>query len=229
MLPKLGIDVSHWQVNVDWSKARAAGIEFAFIKATQADNIFDKKYRVNWEASRNVGIPRGAYHFYDYRVAPLKQAAWLLGCTQLDPGELGYVLDAEAIKTQTLVKPPASYADDLHQFCEFISTETGTTLIIYTAYSFWTTYVGPTVTWARQNPLWIANYNNVAPTVPLPWGPDGWTFWQFTSNSQYEFDILYPVWLSRLFTLWSARLTLAKKSWKAKKELHFSDFEPCSS
>jgi hypothetical protein len=40
--------------------------------------------------------------------------------------------------------------------------------------------------------------------------------------------MIYPVWLSRLFTLCSASLTLAKKAWNAKKVLHFSDFEPCS-
>jgi lysozyme len=182
MIPKLGIDVSHWQVNVDWSKAKAAGIEFAFIKATQADNILDPRFRINWEGSSAAGIPRGAYHFYDYRVNPLKQAAWLLGCTQLDPGELGYVLDVEAVKVKPPIKPPATYAEDLHKFCELIEKETDTQPIIYTAYAFWTTYVGPTAAWARQYRLWIANYNNVAPLVPLPWGPDCWTFWQFTDR-----------------------------------------------
>ncbi len=125
MIPKLGMDVSHWQGSIDWPKAKAAGIQFAFIKATQGDTILDSKYRVNWENSRAVGLPRGAYHFYDYRVDPLKQAAWLLGNTQLDPGELGYVLDVEAVKTNPVIKPPASYANDLRQFCEFISTESG--------------------------------------------------------------------------------------------------------
>lgn len=181
MIPKIGFDVSHWQNIVDWPKAKAAGVEFAFIKATQGDTILDPRYKRNWIGSLTAGIPRGAYHFYDYRIAPLKQAAWLLVNTSHDTGELGYVLDAEAIVTKPPTRPKATYAEDLRHFCEFISTETGTTVIIYTAYSFWTTYCAP-ATWARQHPLWIANYNNVAPMVPLPWGPDAWSFWQFTDR-----------------------------------------------
>jgi lysozyme len=97
MIPQLGMDVSHWQVNVDWAKAKAAGIQFAFIKATQGDSIIDPRYRINWQGSLDVELPRGAYHFYDYRVDPIKQAAWLLKQCPM-PGELGYVLDAEAVK-----------------------------------------------------------------------------------------------------------------------------------
>jgi lysozyme len=187
MQTRLGMDVSHWQVNIDWPKAKDHGIEFAFIdvpiaKATQGADTLDSKFTVNWEGSRAVGLPRGAYHFYDYRVHPIKQAAWLLDNTNHDPGELGYVLDIEALKITPTPKPPATYAEDLRQFCEFISTQTATVPIIYTAYAFWTAYCGYTAHWARQYPLWIANYNNVAPMLPLPWGPDAWSFWQFTNK-----------------------------------------------
>jgi lysozyme len=182
MIPQLGMDVSHWQDKINWSKAKAAGIDFAFIKATQADNIEDLKYKVNWTESRNVGMPRGAYHFYDYRVDPIKQATWLLDTTHFDSGEMGYVLDAEALKTDPPIKPPLSYPDVLRRFCEFIEGKTGKKPIIYTAYAFWTAFC-PAATWARQYPLWIANYNNVAPMVPLPWGPFAWSFWQFTNKA----------------------------------------------
>jgi lysozyme len=180
---KLGIDVSHWQLKVDWQKAKANGIQFAFIKATQGTAILDPMYKVNWSASRDVGIPRGAYHFYDYRVDPIKQAAWLLEQTSRDPGELGYVLDVEKLKAGAQgLRPPPTYADDLRRFCEFISTQTGTIPIIYTGFYWWKDNGLEKAAWARQYPLWIANYNNVAPLVPLPWGPDTWTFWQFTDR-----------------------------------------------
>ena len=32
-----GIDVSHWQGTIDWNKVKAAGIEFAIIKAGGSD------------------------------------------------------------------------------------------------------------------------------------------------------------------------------------------------
>ena len=177
---KLGIDVSHWQGSFDWNKARQAGIQFAFIKATQGNTILDDRFNRNWIESQLAGVPRGCYHFYDPRLNPILQADWLLK-TCPEPGELGYVLDAEALKTKIPVKIPVTYATDLRIFCERIEQKTQTQPIIYTAYSFWTTNCSQ-ATWARRYALWIANYNNIAPMTPLPWGPDGWEFWQFTDK-----------------------------------------------
>ena len=36
-----GIDVSLWQGDVDWVALKAAGVDFAFTKATQGDNVTD--------------------------------------------------------------------------------------------------------------------------------------------------------------------------------------------
>jgi lysozyme len=183
---KLGMDVSHWQTNMNWDISKAAGIEFAFIKATEGNTILDAYYPRNWYESNRVGIPRGAYHFYDYRVNPVTQACWFLEKTQLDAGELGYVLDVEEIKVKKngvsiKVKPPFTYAQDLKVFCETIQGE-HLPLMIYTGYFWWKDHGLEAALWAKQYPLWIANYNNVAPMVPLPWGPDSWTFWQFTDK-----------------------------------------------
>ena len=32
-----GIDVSHWQGNIDWAKVKASGVQFAIIKAGGSD------------------------------------------------------------------------------------------------------------------------------------------------------------------------------------------------
>jgi lysozyme len=57
-----GIDVSNWQGDIDWNKVRAAGTQFAFIKATEGGDYLDPKFAQNWQAAKSVGIPRGAYH-----------------------------------------------------------------------------------------------------------------------------------------------------------------------
>jgi lysozyme len=177
---KLGMDVSHWQVKVDWAKAKAAGIDFAFIKATQGNSITDERFAENWSNSAIAGVDRGAYHFYDYRVDPISQAKHFLKTVPLS-GELPHVCDAEAIKVNPAIKVPANYADQLRTFCEILESVTQVRPVIYTAWSFWSTYCA-SATWARQYPLWIANYNWTAPMTPLPWAPDGWTFWQFTDR-----------------------------------------------
>ncbi len=55
-----GIDVSRWQGEIDWKKVKAAGINFAMIRAasgTQEDICFQKNARGALEA----GVPIGAY------------------------------------------------------------------------------------------------------------------------------------------------------------------------
>ncbi|WP_261382842.1 GH25 family lysozyme, partial [Bacillus licheniformis] len=34
-----GIDVSHWQGNINWKKVAGDGIKFAFIKATEGTTL----------------------------------------------------------------------------------------------------------------------------------------------------------------------------------------------
>lgn len=60
-----GIDVSHWQGTIDWPKVKAAGIEFAIIKAGGSDAGFytDSKWEENYKGAKAAGIPVGAYYF----------------------------------------------------------------------------------------------------------------------------------------------------------------------
>lgn len=62
-----GIDVSKWQGNVDWAKAKAAGLQFAMLRAglgrsaAQKDPFFDR----NYSECKRLGIPVGVY-WYSY-------------------------------------------------------------------------------------------------------------------------------------------------------------------
>jgi len=60
-----GIDVSHWQGNIDWAKVKAAGISFAIIKAGGSDDGFytDSKWEANYKGAKANGIAVGAYYF----------------------------------------------------------------------------------------------------------------------------------------------------------------------
>src|SRR3982074_2929039 len=71
-----GIDVSKYQGDIDWNSVHAAGVRFAWIKATE-------------------GVPRGAYHFA-YWCRPMEQqAAWFTAHVPNDPDSLPPVLDVE--------------------------------------------------------------------------------------------------------------------------------------
>ena len=60
-----GIDVSHWQGNIDWAKVKASGVQFAIIKAGGSDAGFytDSKWERNYRGAKANGIAVGAYYF----------------------------------------------------------------------------------------------------------------------------------------------------------------------
>ena len=60
-----GIDISHWNGNIDFNKVRAAGIEFVIIKAGGSDRKFytDPMFKTNYEKAKAAGLMVGAYYF----------------------------------------------------------------------------------------------------------------------------------------------------------------------
>jgi lysozyme len=58
-----GIDVSHWQGDIDWPKVAADGVKFVFIKATQGVDFIDDKFAGNVKGAYAAGIKVGAYHY----------------------------------------------------------------------------------------------------------------------------------------------------------------------
>jgi lysozyme len=60
----LGIDVSHWDENINWTKVAQTGVKFAFAKATQGSSHIDQNFVKNWNGIRNSGLIAGAYHYF---------------------------------------------------------------------------------------------------------------------------------------------------------------------
>ena len=64
-----GIDVSQWQGEIDWATVKAAGVEFALIRAglrgyaPEGRLAEDARFRENAEGAIAAGIPVGAYFF----------------------------------------------------------------------------------------------------------------------------------------------------------------------
>ena len=60
-----GIDVSHWQDQIDWPSVKSEGIEFVILKAGGSDSGFytDKTFESKYEGAKSVGMHVGAYYF----------------------------------------------------------------------------------------------------------------------------------------------------------------------
>jgi lysozyme len=178
-----GIDVSHWQGNVDWSQVQSTGTKFVFAKATEGKTIADPQYAANKQGVEAQAMPFGAYHFArpgSGRNDAVKQADWFVSNAQLTGDNLLPVLDLEASGGLGAKKLKAWAQSWLAE----VQAKLGVKAIIYTGPSFWKSAMGNT-TWFADNgyPLWIAHYTSAAqPTVPASnWGGHGWTLWQYTN------------------------------------------------
>ena len=175
-----GIDVSRWQhgTSVNWSKVKADGIDFAFVKATEGSTYTNSYFAADWAATRNVGIYHGAYHFARPSLGSAeRQARYFVSKagTFGGAGDLPPVLDLEAtggLGVSSLRSWTATWLSTVKQL-------TGRAPLIYCSPSFWETYLGNSTAF-HAYPLWIAHYTSAAqPRVPGGWPT--WTFWQNTS------------------------------------------------
>ena len=83
-----GIDVSHHQGEIDWTKVKNDGIVFAFMKATQGLRFVDPRFKLNWAATEKAGIIRGAYHFLEADQDGAAQAKHFMKTVDFTKGDL---------------------------------------------------------------------------------------------------------------------------------------------
>lgn len=64
-MQKLGIDVSRWQGNFNFAKAKSEGVTFAIIKGGGGDDglYVDSKFATNYKNAKAVGLDVGCYWF----------------------------------------------------------------------------------------------------------------------------------------------------------------------
>ena len=94
-MPIQGLDLARYQGRVDFNAARADGVHFVFIKATEGKDYLDPMFYENWNGARAAGVARGVYHFMTWCSLASEQAAWFIKMVPNDPDALPPVLDLE--------------------------------------------------------------------------------------------------------------------------------------
>ncbi len=183
MIP--GIDVSHWQREIDWSEVKRSGVKFAFIKATEFPDkrtslFVDGEMRKNIAGASANGLLWSAYHFFRTHIDPVIQAK--VFCETVGEfNSLPPVLDLEAAGSKG---ERLNYK--VRQFLDETERITKKRPIIYSSGGFWRSYLAyekrAHTDWARAYPLWIAQYTNLWPTPLYPWA--GWEFWQYSDKGK---------------------------------------------
>jgi len=183
MIP--GIDVSHWQREIDWSEVNRSGVKFAFIKATEFPDkrtslFVDGEMRKNIAGASANGLLWSAYHFFRTHIDPVIQAKVFCETVGIF-NSLPPVLDLEAAGSKG---ERLNYK--VRQFLDETERITNRRPIIYSSGGFWRSYLAyekrAHTDWARAYPLWIAQYTNLWPTPLYPWA--GWEFWQYSDKGK---------------------------------------------
>jgi lysozyme len=179
--PIHGIDISKWQGTVDWASVRAAGTQFAFIKATEGGDHVDERFLENWWGAKRAGVPRGAYHFVFWCRPAHEQAAWFKVNVPQDPDALPPVLDVEWNGHSRLCpkKVPREQAlEMIRHLLQEMEAHTGKRPIIYTDITFHQEVLEGEF---DDYPYWV---RSVAAQPHERYNNRSWTFWQFTTTGR---------------------------------------------
>ena len=174
-----GTDVSRHNKFVDWKKAKANGIQFVFVKATEGKDDGDKSFRKYWSGAGAAGVARGAYHFYYFCASPEAQAQNYIRRVPKSESSLPPVLDVEwNPKSPTCRKrPPRSETVDvLGRWLKIIEAHYGQKPIIYTTVDFYEhTFSGGAL------PNYYYWLRSVTAEPKFKYNRD-WTFWQYSGT-----------------------------------------------
>jgi lysozyme len=173
-----GVDVSVYQKVVNWPQAKAGGISFAYVKASEGIASRDPAYVRNTTGANAAGLNTGAYHFFLPTQNPVSQAQNF----------------AAAIKGQTHTLPPAvdvetaapglsksAFAAALSTMLAEVQKLTGQKPVIYTSPGFWSSYVAnPQL--ESQYGLWQAQWGAKAPSQVGVFDTGTWQFQNAAQN-----------------------------------------------
>ena len=177
--PVHGIDVSKYQGVIDWNRVRQAGVEFAYIKATEGGDHADERFLLNWVGARQAGVRRGAYHYFYFCRPAAEQARWFIDHVPRDSLALPHVLDMEwnhRSRTCPFRPDGATVRREAKIYLDILERHYGRRPVIYTTVDFYRDTdigrVGSTEFWLRS----VAGH----PRDVYP--GQAWRFWQYTGT-----------------------------------------------
>lgn len=171
-----GIDVSHYQGEIDWNAMRAQGIDFAYIKATEGSSHTDECFEQNIELAQESGIAAGAYHFFSFDSSARTQAVHFIETIGDHKMDLIPVIDIEYYGDKSSNPPDREVVRrELATFLQLLEEHYGCKPMIYTTQTVYYKYINGAF---AEYPLWIRNV--YFPPVQQ------WTLWQYTDQLRPE-------------------------------------------
>lgn len=180
-----GIDVSHYQGEIDWKAVKAAGVEFAIIKATEGDTYEDPRLDENAIGADRVGIAAYLYHFFRPEINVDDQVSNFLFAWSRLPSKVFAWLDVEVQPRGAGYRNSAQVTvfalDWIQQFEKRTYSAARRKVGLYTYPDFAAHHLDSGL---EEYPLWISHFGVSVPTVPkqLGKGAEDWDVWQYTNQ-----------------------------------------------
>lgn len=174
--PVRGIDVSRYQGVVDWAAVAAAGIDFAFIKATEGTDLRDPRFADNWAGAAAAGVRRGAYHFFTFCTRGEAQAANFVDAVPVDPTALPPAVDVEFAGNCRSWTSVAAIQAELQAFLAAVEQAYGHRPIVYYTRESRERVLDGQV---EGHPTWARSLFG-RPRARF----GAWTFWQYAHNGR---------------------------------------------
>lgn len=167
-----GIDISHYQGQINWKKLETSEhpIEFIFIRATMGIDGVDNHFHQNWKNAKNHNYLRGAYHYYRPNENSTEQFKNYNSIVRLEQGDFIPILDIE--KESSLGREQLKKG--VMNWLKLAEKEYGVKPIVYTGLNFYQYILKDDI---DDYPLWIAAYSGKHRLNGV-----GWTFHQFTEK-----------------------------------------------
>lgn len=167
-----GIDVSHWQGEINWEDVKNQDFKFVFIKASEGNDFVDDCFIENWDNSNEAGILRGAYHYFTTGSSGAEQAENFISVVPVEDNSLPPVID---IEEGGLSKE--KFRNELRDYIEMIENHYDQKPILYVMYPLYDGYIKGDF---EEYEIWI---RDIIKTPSLS-DKREWLIWQYCNRGR---------------------------------------------
>ncbi len=167
LYPVRGIDVSAHNGMMNLDAARASGIEFVFIKASEGVDFRDANFRLNYDKAMHAGMKVGAYHFFRFDTDGVDQAVNFIEAIGGRTLSLGVAIDVET-HGNTALADRERMLENLSAMAEYLRLA-GYTVTFYSSLK---EYYSLMESDFRGCPMWLCSFRELPGDIDC-------RFWQY--------------------------------------------------
>ncbi len=168
-----GIDVSEFQIDIDFEKVKNDGIEVVYIRSSEGTNYIDAKFEQNYKRAKESGLKIGFYHYVTARTVSQaeREAQFFASVISGKTADCRLAMDFESFGNLSKNEINTIGLAFMKKLEELTKKEVVLYSNAYTASRIWEGEV-------TKYPLWIAQYEVNEPENSGTW--QSWVGWQYT-------------------------------------------------